>query len=193
MNPLKKNKFLKLFEFRGIISIIYYVAIVALIWYLIIPHTSFYFMKNMFTPFTKRLNEDDITLLRGEEFRVFVLNINKRVYYSSTDIKVADVNIFGKVKAYRPGTTIIKVKFEKTVLKCRVRVIDISKDNLTLKVGKSKRLKVEGVWFGVKWSSSNKKIAVVNSSGKVTAKSKGTVTIYGKVRGRTVVCIVKVK
>jgi uncharacterized protein YjdB len=190
---VKKNKILEFFRFRGVISIIFYVALGALVWYLIIPHTSFFFMKNMFTPFSKRLNKEDVTLLPGEEIRVFVVNINKRVHYSSSDIKVADVNIFGKVKAFRPGTTIIRVKFDKTVLKCRVRVIDINKDKVTLKVGRSKKLHVKGAWFGVKWTSSDRDIVIVNSFGKITAKSKGTVKIYGKIRGRTVVCVVRVK
>ncbi len=190
---MKKNKLLQLFRFRGAISIIYYIAFLALLWYLIIPHTSIFYRNSIFEPFAKRLNKEDITLLKGEEFKLRVMSLNKRLSFSSTDIKVADVNIFGTVTAYRVGTTIIKVKYGKEVLKCRVRVIDISKDKLTLRAGKSSRLSVKGAWFGVRWYSSNSSVAVVSRFGKVTAISGGSARIYGKVRGKTVTCIVTVK
>ncbi|QHQ62405.1 hypothetical protein Ana3638_17780 [Anaerocolumna sedimenticola] len=190
---MKKNNILRLFQFRGAISIIYYFAFAFLLWYLIIPHTSLYFNNKIFTPFNKRLNEEDITLIKGEEFTLRVMNFNKRLYFSSTDIKVADVNIFGTVTAYRAGTTIIRVKMRDEVLKCRVRVIDINKKKLNLKAGKNYRLNVKGVWFGVSWSSGNSSIARVSRYGNVTAISKGTVKIYGKVRGKTLSCTVTVR
>lgn len=182
-----------LFHYRGGISIIFYIALIALLWYLIIPHTSLYYKKDLFTPFWQRLNENDITLVEGEEFKLYVMRINKRVRFSSTDIKVADVNLFGKVVAYRNGTTIIKAKVDGKVLKCRVRVIDINKKNINLKIGKSSRLKIKGAWFGVHWSSSNSSVAVVNRYGKVSAVSKGSAIISGKVRKKTVTCYIKVK
>ncbi|MFQ9152387.1 MAG: Ig domain-containing protein [Blautia sp.] len=48
--------------------------------------------------------------------------------------------------------------------------------------GKSQTLKIKrirplGASSRVKWTSSNKKVAVVNSKGKVTAKGKGTAVI----------------
>jgi len=190
---LKKNIFFHLFRYRGGNSIIFYIALIALLWYLFIPHTSFYFKTDLFTPFWKRLNEQDITLVEGETFKLYVMGINKRVSFSSTDIKVADVNIFGKVTTFRCGTTIIKAKVNHKVIKCRVRVIKISKKNLTLKIGKSSRLKIKGAWFGVRWTSSNTSVVVVSKSGKVTAVSKGSVIISGKVRGKTVSCNIKVE
>ena len=190
---MKKNSLSKLFQFRGAVSILYYIAFAALLWYLIIPHTSLYFINNIFTPFSKRLNAEDITLVKGEEFKLRVMNLNKRLYFSSTDIKVADVNIFGNVTAYRAGVTIIRVKIGDDVLKCRVRVIDINKKTLTLKAGKRYRLNAKGVWFGVSWSSGNTSIARVSRYGNVTAVSKGTVKIYGKVRGKTMSCTVTVR
>ena len=45
----------------------------------------------------------------------------------------------------------------------------------------------------VKWSSSNKKVATVNSKGKVVAKKKGTAKISAKVGGKTYRCKVTVK
>jgi uncharacterized protein YjdB len=181
-----------LLRFRGGISIIFYIALFALLWYLIIPHTSFYYRDNFFSPFWQRLNREDVTLIEGEEFKLYVMGINKKLSFRSTDIKVADVDLFGNVTAYRCGTTIIKAKVEGKILKCRVKVININKKNLNLKVGKRKRLKIRGVWYGVHWSSSNTSVVIVNRYGKVTAIAKGKAVIYGKVRGKTMKCKISV-
>lgn len=68
----------------------------------------------------------------------------------------------------------------------------LNKKKITLTVGKTYKLKVTGTKKKVKWSSSNKKIATVNSKGKVTAKKKGTATITAKVDGKKLKCTVKV-
>lgn len=190
---MKKNIFFHLFRYRGGISVIFYIAFIALLWYLIIPHTSLYYRNDIFTPFWQRLNEEDIILVKGESFKLYVMGINKKMSFSSTDIKVADVNLFGKVFSFRTGTTIIKVKVDNKVLQCRVKVIDISKNNLNLKVGKSSRLKIEGAWFGVRWSSSDTTVVVVGKLGKVTAVSKGITIITGKYKKKTVTCKIHVE
>lgn len=190
---MKTNKCLGLFQYHGPFSIIFYMALFALLWYLIIPHTSVYYRNDFFDPYFHKLNNEDVTLMKGEVFKVYPVGINKRVYYSSTDFKVADVNIFGNVIAYRPGTAFIKVKVDDEVFKCRVRVISISHKNLELNIGETYKLKVYNVWFGVSWSSSNKAVVKVNRFGKVTAVSKGSATVYGEVRGKVLSCKVKVE
>lgn len=62
--------------------------------------------------------------------------------------------------------------------------IKISAIEKTLKVGKSATLKVTGTKKKVTWSSSNSKIVKVDKKGKITAKKKGTATIYFKVDGK---------
>ena len=59
--------------------------------------------------------------------------------------------------------------------------------------GKSQTLKITGTKKKVTWKSSNKKIAKVSISGKVTALKVGTVTITGTVSGRKFTCQVIVK
>ncbi len=189
---MKKNKILQLFQFRGAVSIIYYIAFLALLWYLIVPHTSLFYFNNIFNPMKARLNKEDIVLVRGEEFRIKIQSVNKRLSFSSTDIKVADVNILGTVTAYRVGTTVIKVKYKDEILKCRVRVIDISKSKVVLKTGKSTRVSIKGDIFGARWTSSNTSIVRVNRFGKVTGVSKGTARIYAKVEGKKLSCTVTV-
>lgn len=177
-----------LFRFRGLYSIFFYVALVALIWYLIIPRTSIYFRLFHHRAILGELNEVDVVLEKGESFHLYVLGINKRAYYSSTDIKVADVTIFGGVTAYRSGSTYIKVRVDGKVLKCRVRVIDLSKSKLALKIGESYKLKVKGKTLGVKWKSSDKRVVNVTKKGEVIAIGKGEAIITAIVLGKTLSC-----
>lgn len=63
----------------------------------------------------------------------------------------------------------------------------------TIKVRNKKQLKVSGGTGTIKWSTSNKKIAVVNSSGKVTAKRRGNCVITAKRNGYNLRCSVYVR
>lgn len=81
-------------------------------------------------------------------------------------------------------------------LECEVTVtsnVKISASKLTLKEGKSKKLKVYGATSSIKWNSNKKKVATVSNTGVVTAKKKGTAVISAKVNGKTLKCKVKVK
>jgi len=71
--------------------------------------------------------------------------------------------------------------------------IEINKEKKTLYVGATYYLKITGTNKNVKWSSSNKKIASVNSKGKVTAKKKGTTEIKANVGNKKLKCTIKVK
>lgn len=71
--------------------------------------------------------------------------------------------------------------------------IKLNKKSKSIYKGDTYTLKVTGTSKKVTWTSSNKKIATVNSKGKVTAKQKGNVTITAKVGKRKLNCKVKVK
>lgn len=71
--------------------------------------------------------------------------------------------------------------------------VKINKTKKTLYVGQTYTLKIKGTNKKVKWSSSNTKIATVNSKGKVTAKKKGTVTITAKVSGKKYKCKITIE
>ena len=70
--------------------------------------------------------------------------------------------------------------------------VKISNSKIYLGVGSKYKLKVTGTSKTVKWSSSNKSVAKVSSTGYVTAVKKGTATITAKVGTKKYKCTVKV-
>ena len=69
----------------------------------------------------------------------------------------------------------------------------INRTKATIYNGKTLQLKVSGTTKGVKWSSSNSKVAAVDQKGLVTAKKVGKATITAQVDGKKLTCAVKVK
>ncbi|MDO5293503.1 MAG: Ig-like domain-containing protein [bacterium] len=69
----------------------------------------------------------------------------------------------------------------------------ISKTSCTLVKSQTTTLKIKNATKKVTWSSSNTKVASVNKSGKVTAKSKGKATITAKVGSKKLKCAIKVE
>lgn len=117
----------------------------------------------------------------------------KTVTYSSSDNDVATVSSKGVVTAKGPGyaTITVKTKDNSKTDTCRVLVIQpvssvkLNKTSGTLEIGKTYTLKAtvkpsDASNQSVKWSTSNKKVATVSSSGKVTAVGNGTATITVK-------------
>ena len=64
----------------------------------------------------------------------------------------------------------------------------ISAETVTLKKGKTIKLKVTGTNAKIKWSAKNKKIVSVNQKGVVTAKKSGKTTIIAKVGQKKYTC-----
>lgn len=117
----------------------------------------------------------------------------KTVTYSSSDNDVATVSSKGVITAKGPGyaTITVKTKDNSKTDTCRVLVIQpvksvkLNKTSGTLEVGKTYTLKAtvspsNASNQSVKWSTSNKKVATVSSSGKITAVGNGTATITCK-------------
>lgn len=71
--------------------------------------------------------------------------------------------------------------------------IAISKKSVTMQPGKTIKLKLKNTAKKPKWKSSNKKIATVKSSGKVTAKKAGKATITAKLAKKSYKCKITVK
>lgn len=120
--------------------------------------------------------------------------VSKSVKWKSSNKKIATVSGSGKVKAKKNGTVTITATSKanaKATAKCKIKVYKATKKlqlksqkSYSLNVGKTVALKVtttpkKGVQ-PVQWSSKNKKVAKVNSKGKVTAVSAGQTSIIGK-------------
>lgn len=84
-----------------------------------------------------------------------------------------------------------------TAISASAATVKINKKTVTIDAGSSVTLKITGTSKSVKWSSSSKSVAVVNSTGKykakVTAKKAGTAKVTAKVGKKKYICTVTVK
>lgn len=80
-----------------------------------------------------------------------------------------------------------------TVSAATVKKPSLSSQKLSIYAGKSATLKVRNTSGKIKWSSQNKRIATINSKGKITARSTGKTTIYAKTGKYTLRCQITVK
>lgn len=71
--------------------------------------------------------------------------------------------------------------------------VKINKTKITLNKGQATTLRIIGTKEKITWRSSDKKVAIVNSKGKVTAKAVGTTIITATVSGKRYTCRVTVK
>lgn len=181
--------------FAVVMRVGFVISLIALIWYLIVPNSSLFYMNRTFQPFFHRLNERDLIMVPGEKFRLRVQRVNTRVKFSSLDIKVADVTPIGTIFAFRTGKTFITAKYGDKQLRCRVRVIKLSEKKIKLYKGDKFDLDIKGpiILKKASWSSSKRKVAKVGMFGKVEAISKGEAVITAKIGGIKLKCIVVVE
>ena len=152
-----------------------------------------------------KLSQSTLSMKKGETAALTVTitpenATDKSVDWTSSDTKIATVDSTGKVTAVSAGTASItcmaKDGSDKKAI-CKVTVTDpippkpsvvkvtkITLNKTTASVGKGKTMQLTATVTptnatnkAVIWKSSNTKIATVSSTGKVTAKAAGTVTI----------------
>ena len=155
------------------------------------------------------LNKTSVTLNRGAKNRTFQLkkaikNKNatyKGVSWYSSNKNVATVNSTGKVTIKHRGKVVITVKAKdgsNKSAKCKVTVRQlVTKLSYNKKTQKAEVYKNKTIKFSVTvvpsnannkdltYSSSNKKVATVNSKGVVKGIKAGTVTITAKAKDRS--------
>ncbi len=128
--------------------------------------------------------------------------------WASSDKKIATVTSKGVIKGIKKGSATITVTMKSGAkATCKVTVqtakvvtksLKISDSKLTVLTGKKATLTVArnpiSATEKITWSSSNSKVATVDSKGVVTAKKAGTVKITAKSsNGKNVKCTVTVK
>lgn len=123
----------------------------------------------------------DKTLYRGQTFNINAKIINPvgNTSYISNRKSIASVNKSGKVTARKKGTATITVKNNGVSKKFKITVKNpkLNKKSITLKKGKTFKIKITGKAGTQKYKSSKKSVAKVSKKGKITAKKKGKATI----------------
>lgn len=158
------------------------------------------------------MNQTEVSLFPGEqvELKAVVSPDNSTSSYktwSSSDAKIATVDVWGRVNALSPGTAIITAKTASGNLtaSCKVIVkeivataISLNKSEATVYVDETDTLSVRfepenSSYKDVKWSSADTTIAIVDSTGIVRGIDLGTTTIKATSRhGLVASCAVKV-
>ena len=160
-----------------------------------------------------KLNKTSATLSKGDTLNLKVTitpsnATNQSLTWSSSNTKIVKVSADGKVTALKNGTATITCKAAngKTAT-CKITVKNIPVTGI--KLDKTSVLADKGAVFtvkatfsptnatnkNIKWTTSDKSVATVSSSGKVTAVSPGVCQITATTSdgGYTAVCMITVR
>ncbi len=160
-----------------------------------------------------KLNKTSATLSKGDTLNLKVTitpsnATNRSLTWSSSNTKIVKVSADGKVTALKNGTATITCKAAngKTAT-CKITVKNIPVTGI--KLDKTSVLADKGAVFtvkatfsptnatnkNIKWTTSDKSVATVSSSGKVTAVSPGVCQITATTSdgGYTAVCMITVR
>lgn len=115
-----------------------------------------------------------------------VKGLNGKANFKSSNNKIAKTDSKGKITGYKAGSCTIIVKANGVTLKCKVKVINPTiKYKSKIYIKNSTTISIRGKVGKSTFKSSNKKVATVNSKGKITGKKKGTCTIIIRTNGVT--------
>ena len=124
-----------------------------------------------------------------------VTNPVGKTTFKSLSPKIAKVSANGVVTGLKKGTAKIQVTNNgvKKIFTVTVKNPKLNKSKLTLKKGKTFKIKITGLVGKAKFKSANKKVAKVSKKGKITAKKKGKTTITVTANGVKLKLKLKVK
>jgi len=138
------------------------------------------------------LNKEKVTLFLGGDntSSLRVNGIDGKVQWESEDATIAEVSKSGKATAVKTGSTKIKAIVNGITMTCKITVKKpyISKSSVSILIGRTSRLNIIGISTGITWSSNNKSVASVSSTGIVTANQAGTATITATINGKEYTC-----
>lgn len=151
-----------------------------------------------------QMNKKNATLTPGNTTKLTLWGSNNSTTWKSSNKNVATVSENGLVTAVSNGSATITATFNGKKITSNITVVGINHDSFVLEFngrfsatsntngGHVKKLAVTGTKGNVTWSSSNTKVAIVDSKGKVTAKGPGTAKIIANINGAQVSSEVKV-
>lgn len=149
---------------------------------------------------TIKFAKASVTIYKGKTATVkATATPSATVKYTSSNTKVATVNSkTGVVKGIKAGTVTITAKAGTLKTTCKVVVknpaFSLVKSSATIKKGKTTTIRSKAAPAGkITYTSSNKKVAAVNSKGVVKGIKKGKATITVKCNGITKKFVVTVK
>ena len=149
---------------------------------------------------TIKFAKASVTIYKGKTATVkATATPSAAVNYTSSNTKVATVNSkTGVIKGIKAGTVKITAKAGALTTTCKVVVknpaFSLVKSSATIKKGKTTTIRSKAAPAGkVTYTSSNKKVAAVNSKGVVKGIKKGKATITVKCNGITKKFVVTVK
>ena len=149
---------------------------------------------------TIKFAKASVTIYKGKTATVkAAATPSATVNYTSSNTKVATVNSkTGVIKGIKAGTVTITAKAGTLKTTCKVVIknpaFSLVKSSATIKKGKTTTIRSKAAPAGkVTYTSSNKKVAAVNSKGVVKGIKKGKATITVKCNGITKKFVVTVK
>lgn len=130
---------------------------------------------------TIKLNLSKKTLYVGQTCQLKLNNASGTVIWSTSKNTVATVNKKGIVSAVKEGTVTITASNGGKYYRCKITVKNpfLNFTRVNIKVGEKLKLKMTGT-TAVSFTSLNESVAIVNSTGEITAKKAGEATIKVK-------------
>ncbi len=156
---------------------------------------------------SKKVTKKTVTMYSGDsktlKVSVSPSKAKKKVEFRSDKKSVASVNGKGVITAKKSGKAKIKVTVtgkdrakKSTYVNVKVKNVSLklNKSSTVLQVGKSLQLKATvSPKRDVSWTTSNKQVASVTSSGSVRGRKAGTASITARVGNKKAVCKVTVR
>lgn len=131
-----------------------------------------------------KLSTEKVYVTEKENKHIKVTGNVSDVKFLSGDNAIATVDQNGRITGKRKGSTVIYAYVGRFTLVSKVVVETpqiLQPNGLKLEAGSYTKLTLNGTKQKIKWSSSNKKVAVVDNNGVVYGIGKGKVSIIAKV------------
>lgn len=145
------------------------------------------------------LNTYAETMQIGDELQLLAISTDgKRVRYSSSNSRVASVNVYGCITAKKAGTAKITAKTANGASSCQITVektvITLKQKTVSLENGGQYALKASAsTGHELTYRSSKKSVATVDENGLITAVKSGSTTVTVSCDGTKATCKVTVR